>query len=88
MPTYYDGYTGHDSYEHKYYVRLRNSGFDCDDANMFAVVAVERDRNKGLDTLIRERGVSGLLDYARSHFPRLCNWIEDAWDRIKSFFGF
>lgn len=88
MPTYFDGYTGSDSYEHKYYVRLRNSGFDCEDANMFARVAVESDRNKDLATMIRQRGIVGLLDYARSHWPSLCNWIESAWDRIKIFFGF
>lgn len=88
MPTYYDGYTGNDSYEHKYYVRFRNSGFDCEDANIFAKVALEQDRNKNLKKMIQQRGVIGLLDYARSHWPGLCNWIVEAWDRIKNFFDF
>ena len=48
MPTYYDGYEGHDSFEHKYYVMLRNAGFDITDSNLFAIVAVERDRNKAI----------------------------------------
>lgn len=88
MPTYYDGYEGHDSFEHKYYVMLRNSGFDIIDSNLFAIVAVERDRNKSLSELIKRDGVKGLLTYARAHWPNLCNWIQDAWERIKSFFGF
>ena len=88
MPTYYDGYEGCDSYEHKYYIMLRNAGFDIEEANLMAIVAVERDRNKSLADLIRRDGVAGLLSYARSHWPNLCNWIQDAWERIKSFFGY
>ncbi len=88
MPRYNDGYDGTDSYGHKYYVRLRNSGFDQEDANLMAVVAVASDGNKSLVELIRRDGIIGLLNYARSHWPNMCTWIEDTWDTIKEFLGF
>lgn len=88
MPTYYDGYDGYDSYEHSIYVKLIDAGFDTDDANLMARIKVAKDRDKSLIQMVKERGVRGLLDYARSHWPTLCNWVENVWDKVKSWFGY
>lgn len=95
MPTYNDGYIGHDSLEHKYYVRLRNSDFNEEESNIYARLMLEETRGKHIIDIIKKEGVKGLLTYARAHWPSLCGWIEDAWsgiqdawERITDFFGF
>lgn len=88
MTTYNDGYDGYDSYEHSIYVRLTKAGFGTDDANLIARIKRAADYDKSILQMVKERGVKGLLDYARSHWPRLCNWVERVWDKVKAWFGY
>ena len=88
MPTYYDGYDGNDSYEHSYFVKLKAAGFDDEDANLMARIKVAKDRDMTLLQMIRRDGVKGLLNYARSHWPGLCNWVEGVWEKVKIWFGY
>lgn len=88
MPTYYDGYDSYDSYGHGIYKRLKDAGFDTEDANLMTKIKLAKEQDMTLIQMIKERGVKGLLDYARSHWPTLCNWVERVWDKVKSWFGY
>lgn len=88
MPYYNDGYDGNDSYEHSYFVKLKDAGFDDEDANLMARIKVAKDRDMTFAKMIRRDGIIGLLNYARSHWPTLCNWVENVWTTVKGWFGY